>query len=622
MRKLLLGQLHGLYKQLPLPAVLLISLLMVCLACLCAVCQPSAGQTSEANAGQTSGQFLDEALVREMEARAVLAQGEKLLWMARPLDAIPILESVEASYPGTEAALYAVLRRAQALSFADMPVESIAVARGLASSHPDEMAGRWARCCLGQSLASMGKVSEGIAELRKMSPMPDKCTDYGPLNEAREVMARLCCEHLRSKWEDISAASGFLGMDQTKAADRAEIYASIAVHWARQGDSSSSDTAFNKLKAECPGQMAEIRWAAIHRALFGLKTDKEKGLRTSPNAALLMSLIDEAPADDQQAAVAALEVARYQMWCGNTPDAIKTLQAASKKFPGTANAAEIYYELGVPLYASGKCAEAVDLMTRIRSDYPLSSYAVPASFYMIERPPADGFESMQNLVKQAIERYGRKWETLAYCPTQKDIENPNLLAMQCAALAAIDRSHETCQVLDNLASRFEAPEADVSLAKAELAFYSLKTAAESGKFSWEAGYVLSLVVNHSEASDSQMQNSVINRSADIVVPLMDSKPPEQQANAWYWLGKMYMGVERYAESVDAYRNQLRTGTGSDELRARTIYRVGMCYYEHLGNTELAKDYMQWLVDDYPDNQWAKKARGALYVWSNYGTRTD
>jgi hypothetical protein len=65
---------------------------------------------------------------REIAVRALLREAEKLIELALPQEALPVLDKVRADYPSTEAATYAGLRRAQALMFAHSYDEAIAEA--------------------------------------------------------------------------------------------------------------------------------------------------------------------------------------------------------------------------------------------------------------------------------------------------------------------------------------------------------------------------------------------------------------------------------------------------------------------------------------------------------------
>ena len=117
-----------------------------------------------------------------------------------------MLDKVRADYPSTEAATYAGLRRAQALMFAHSYDEAIAEANQVVAANPGKVIACWAQSTLGQSLVFKGPTADGVRELWKVPGMLSDQTDLGPSNEAREVLGRVCEQHLEGHGEDLDGA--------------------------------------------------------------------------------------------------------------------------------------------------------------------------------------------------------------------------------------------------------------------------------------------------------------------------------------------------------------------------------------------------------------------------------
>ena len=206
----------------------------------------------------------------EIAARSLLGEAEKLIELALPREALPILDRVQSEYPGTEAALFAGLRRAQALMFLHEYEAAIEVAAGIVAANPGTMIACWAQCVVGQSLVRLGRTAEGVEALQEVGPMLPDDTDLGPLNEAREVLGRVCAEYVAEGRDDLDAVD-LMGWDPTDHGAAARVLAMLAVHRARQGDFAAAQATLNKIEILYPSHTAEIAWAKAEMGMYDLR---------------------------------------------------------------------------------------------------------------------------------------------------------------------------------------------------------------------------------------------------------------------------------------------------------------------------------------------------------------
>ncbi len=81
---------------------------------------------------------------------------------------------------------------------------------------------------------------------------------------------------------------------------------------------------------------------------------------------------------------------------------------------------------------------------------------------------------------------------------------------------------------------------------------------------------------------------------------------------------MYADTKRYREAIKAYREVRILGDAPDEIKAEATYRCGLCYHA-IQYSDSARMCMEEVAKRYPDDAWARKARGVLYAWEHYRT---
>ena len=185
---------------------------------------------------------------QEIAARAFLGEAEKLIELALPQEALPLLDRVRTDYPDTEAATYAGLRRAQALMFLHTYDEAIAAATQIVAANPGKIIACWAQCVVGQSLAFKGQTADGVRELWKVPGMLPNQTDLGPVNEAREVLGRVCEQYLVGHSDDLDAAQT-IGLNSSDVGDKAKLLAILAAYRAREGDFPKARAILRKIRS-------------------------------------------------------------------------------------------------------------------------------------------------------------------------------------------------------------------------------------------------------------------------------------------------------------------------------------------------------------------------------------
>ena len=276
----------------------------------------------------------------EIAARSLLGQAEKLIELALPQEALPILDRVQSEYPGTEAALFAELRRAQALMFLHEYDTATEVATGIVAANPGTMIACWAQCVVGQSLVKQGRTAEGVEALQEVGPMLPDHTDLGPLNEAREVLGRVCAEYVAEGRDDLDAVEA-MGWDPTDHGAAARVLAMLAVHRARLGDFAAARATLNRIEILHPSHTAEIAWA---KAEIGMHNVRE-ALRLGTDALEATDALSLKSAAEytspQEAARAYLTLAKRHRQRGEIGEAVRLLETARDNYLGTANAAEI-----------------------------------------------------------------------------------------------------------------------------------------------------------------------------------------------------------------------------------------------------------------------------------------
>jgi len=67
-----------------------------------------------------------------------------------------------------------------------------------------------------------------------------------------------------------------------------------------------------------------------------------------------------------------------------------------------------------------------------------------------------------------------------------------------------------------------------------------------------------------------------------------------------------------------YKAALKIKGTSSEYQAEATYQLAVCYQKS-GFMDSARRRMREVAEHYSDTDWAKKARGMLYVWDTYGS---
>ena len=110
----------------------------------------------------------------------------------------------------------------------------------------------------------------------------------------------------------------------------------------------------------------------------------------------------------------------------------------------------------------------------------------------------------------------------------------------------------------------------------------------------------------------------IDRAADILTTLSKSAPDPRKGGLLMWKAGIYFAGSKYREAAEAYKEVIKAEGASPDARAQATYQLAICYQKS-GLTRSAREYMLRVSEKYPDSEWAKKARGMLYVWDTYGT---
>lgn len=350
---------------------------------------------------------------KEIAARALLGEAEKLIELALPQEALPVLDKVRADYPDTEAAAYAVLRRAQALMFLHKYDEAIEQAAQITAANPGKIIACWAQCVVGQSLVLKGQVADGVRELWKVPSMLPDQSDLGPMNEAREVLGRIARQYLADRREDLDAAEA-IGLNRHHAGDKAKLLAILAAYRAREGDFVKAKETLSRLASECADQVEELKWANAEVTMYCIDRLNSSDAIAREAAETLYNLCASFPSGHQSGARACLSLARFYRQAGDVDRAIAVLERARNDFGTTANAAEMLYELGHLLLARNRTEEAIAVLNQIVIAWPRSGYAAPALYTIGTCARTDQTIPLQALSQLTDESYSRRWRAMAF----------------------------------------------------------------------------------------------------------------------------------------------------------------------------------------------------------------
>lgn len=348
----------------------------------------------------------------ELAARTMLSEAERLYSLARPQDALQLVESLQATYPGTKAARSSEFKRAECLMLLDRQEEAQTIARRVVSENPATVLAAWAQAVLGESLVCQGSTKEGVLELLKVADMLEGIPDIGPVNSARGVLGRVFTKDLPYDFgTDPLQKMDELGLSRSEAEMNAQVLASVAVYRMKQDRLDIANFLADRIIHEYPDHQEIIDWTLAEIAsMAALRMDKYGDAA----ADTLSRICDSGTPGSHQAAKACLALADYYERRGNRTKAIEVLQAARSKFMGTEADEQLLYELGTNLATNGKPADGAIVLNELVDKYPLSGYA-PTALYMIGHYSAltDRATAVSALTKLAEGDYPLRWRASA-----------------------------------------------------------------------------------------------------------------------------------------------------------------------------------------------------------------
>jgi tetratricopeptide (TPR) repeat protein len=106
-------------------------------------------------------------------------------------------------------------------------------------------------------------------------------------------------------------------------------------------------------------------------------------------------------------------------------------------------------------------------------------------------------------------------------------------------------------------------------------------------------------------------------AADMLKGILTSSSLDTKPDTIYEIGQLYFKAKKYREAIEAFKNALQLPDIESDMQAEIMYHLGLCYHE-MNYKDSSRRYMKIVIERWPDSDWAKKARGAIYVWDNYG----
>jgi tetratricopeptide (TPR) repeat protein len=104
--------------------------------------------------------------------------------------------------------------------------------------------------------------------------------------------------------------------------------------------------------------------------------------------------------------------------------------------------------------------------------------------------------------------------------------------------------------------------------------------------------------------------------AEVLNSMAANAPASEKAGLLLSLGDHYVAARKFREAATMCRGVLALRDSTEDARAHAEYQLGVCY--HNSNMDAAaRQAMQNVAKRYSDSEWAKKARGMLYVWETY-----
>lgn len=113
-----------------------------------------------------------------------------------------------------------------------------------------------------------------------------------------------------------------------------------------------------------------------------------------------------------------------------------------------------------------------------------------------------------------------------------------------------------------------------------------------------------------------IQSKQTDRAVEVLRAVAADAKPEDRPALTLSEADIYFDARRYREAAESYREVMNAPGASPDARAQATYQLALCY-EKSGLTRSAGAYMQRVSEKYPTTEWARKARGMLYVWDNF-----
>ena len=545
---------------------------------------------------------------REVAARLLFAEGDKLRESTDPGGALAIFQRVIKDYPGTDSADFAHFRCAEALIQLGKCGEALTLAQSVIDKNPKTIVAAWCQYAIGQALLKNGDEYGGIAALRKIKQTLPDHLDLGPLRESRQILGALCERRLGSRMDLLDLAE-YLGVDKSNTTERAELYAIVGAYKGRDGHIELASPVLEKLAAECPKETDELEWARSEVAMSYLDSPTAGGGNFAKLATeMLAPLLKPDATPNDQAGKACLCLARYYMRGKMDEKALQTLREGSETLLGTVRGPEILYELGRALTRAGKIEEASAVMKRLVTDKPLSAQAMIIRAVTEEEVLGSSTASIESLIKSTADNWRPEWSVVTLYPMDGSLGNPVLIARQAVALAREDRPDVAVELINSFAKRTGLSANDAAKAGLEVVTLAMLRAVDENRFSREAAYAFQMVRDN---ADKESMNLFLSR-VDKQLALLAGA---ERAVARIWLQSQLQKGGRYEDAEYILVELLRMSDITRDTAANARYDLGICY-RNLGNNNLAHHYLQQVVDEYNDTGWASRATRTLIEWSS------
>lgn len=110
----------------------------------------------------------------------------------------------------------------------------------------------------------------------------------------------------------------------------------------------------------------------------------------------------------------------------------------------------------------------------------------------------------------------------------------------------------------------------------------------------------------------------VEKAAQVFKDILKYAPESKKADLVRRIANIYFEGKKYREAIGVFKEALRFPDWKPDIKAEIIYKLGFCYSK-INYRDSSRRYMKIVIERWPDSNWAKKAKGAIYVWNNYGT---